>query len=288
MLTSRPRGLSDVSRTDHPRRAGAFSVKVNFSPGERVRSVTPYFEGDGITLYHADCVELLPQLAGQATACVTDPPYGETSLEWDRWPLGWPSLVAAAGIDSMWCFGSMRMFLDQRDQFEGWRMSHEVIWKKPRGGMAHRDRFVRTHEYALHWYRGAWSDIHHEQQRTERPGPDKGYVHRGETGPAWNGSRRANTWQDDGTRGVEAILEAPNMRMRGIHPTEKPVAILEPLIRYACPEGRTVLDPFAGSGSTLEAARRTGRKAIGIEASELYCEAIATRLAQGDLFGEAS
>lgn len=253
----------------------------------------PYFEADGVTLWHGDMALLLPELryAGPvADVCVTDPPYGETSLPWDSWPLGWPGeLMRSLPVPtSMWCFGSMRMFLERRDDFRDWRLSHEVIWEKPRGGMAHRDRFVRQHEYALHFYRGAWADVHHDQQRTERIGPDKGYVHRGETGPAWNGSRRANVWQDDGTRGLSAILRAPNMRMRGIHPTEKPVVILEPLIRYACPEGGTVLDPFAGSGSTLEAARRTGRRAVGIEASEAYCEAIASRLSQGDLFGETA
>ncbi len=249
-----------------------------------------YYSDDLVTLHHGRCEEILPTLGVCADVCVTDPPYGETSLLWDRWPRGWPALVAAAlpAATSMWCFGSMRMFLEQRDEFKDWRLSHEVIWKKPRGGMAHRDRFVREHEYALHWYRGAWGDVHHQQQRTERLGVDKGSVHRGETGPAWNGSRRANSWTDDGTRGMSALLTAPNMRMRGIHPTEKPTAILEPLIRYACPMGGTVLDPFAGSGSTLEAARSTGRHSIGVEASEAYCEVIATRLAQGSLFGSAS
>ncbi len=73
------------------------------------------------------------------------------------------------------------------------------------------------------------------------------------------------------------------MHARNIHPTEKPIGILDPLIRYACPPGGTVLDPFAGSGSTLVAARDSGRKAVGIEASEAYCAAIANRLAQGSL-----
>jgi site-specific DNA-methyltransferase (adenine-specific) len=249
--------------------------------------VTPYYADESVTLWHGDMREVLPSLGVVADVCVTDPPYGETSLEWDRWPKGWPALVAGAlpPATSLWCFGSMRMFLDQRDEFAGWQFAQDVIWKKPRGGMAHRDRFVREHEYALHWYRGPWGDVHHEQQRTTRTGPNKGYVHRSETGPAWNGSRRANTWADDGTRGLSAIIEAPNMRMRGVHPTEKPTAILEPLIAYSCPPCGTVLDPFAGSGSTLDAARCSGRKAVGVEASEAYCEVVAQRLSQGSLFG---
>ncbi|WP_119731794.1 site-specific DNA-methyltransferase [Thermomonospora amylolytica] len=74
------------------------------------------------------------------------------------------------------------------------------------------------------------------------------------------------------------------MHQRGaIHPTQKPLGILTPLIEYACPPGGTVLDPFVGSGSTLEAARLTGRRAIGIELHEPYAEAAARRLAQAPL-----
>jgi site-specific DNA-methyltransferase (adenine-specific) len=250
----------------------------------------PYYADESVTLYLGDCRELLPVLSAegtQADCIVADPPYGETSLAWDRWPDGW--LQAAAEVTrSLWCFGSLRMFFDHLGEFRTWHMSHEVIWKKPRGGVAHRDRFARQHEYAVHWYRGEWADVYHHQLRVKRPGPDKGSVHRGETGPAWNGSRRANTWTDDGTRAVSAILECQTMRMRGVHPTEKPVGILDPLIAYACPAGGLVIDPFAGSGSTLDAARSSGRRAIGIEADERYSEAAARRLSQQSLFGGAA
>jgi site-specific DNA-methyltransferase (adenine-specific) len=73
------------------------------------------------------------------------------------------------------------------------------------------------------------------------------------------------------------------MHGRALHPTEKPIGLLDPLIRYACPVGGLVLDPFAGSGSTLDAARQAGRRAIGIEASEQYAERAALRLSQATL-----
>ena len=70
------------------------------------------------------------------------------------------------------------------------------------------------------------------------------------------------------------------------HPTEKPLPLLHSLLGK-CPPG-VIADPFAGSGSTLLAARNAGRRAIGVEIEERYCEVIATRLAQGDLFGETA
>ncbi len=244
--------------------------------------MTPYYADDLVTLYHGDCREVLPSLNIEPHLVLADPPYGETSLTWDRWPDGWPDLIASIGAASMWCFGSMRMFLDRRDEFKSWRLSQDVIWSKPRGGVAYPDRAtVRTHEIVTHWYRGDWSDIHHEQQREDRGGPSKGTIHRGETGPAWNGSRRAHSWTDDGTRAASSVIECQTMRMRGVgHPTEKPTGILEPLIAYGCPLGGLVLDPFAGSASTLDTARQTGRRAVGVEADERYCEIAARRLSQ--------
>lgn len=259
-------------------------------------SLDPYYQDDFVTLYHA-ADGYLSILAGVLEhdyessgrlpdLVVTDPPYGETSLTWDRWPEDWPAEVAAY-VNSMWCFGSMRMFLDRRDDFVDWKFSQDIIWSKPRGGVAYPDRAsVRSHEIVTHWYRGAWSDIYHEQQRRDHHGPGKGTIHRSETGPAWNGSRRAHSWTDDGMRAISSVIKCQTMRMRGTgHPTEKPLGILEPLITYACPPGGLVLDIFAGSGSTGVAAKANGRHALLIEADEGYCEMAAQNLAQDVLFG---
>ncbi|MFC3986504.1 DNA-methyltransferase [Streptosporangium jomthongense] len=249
----------------------------------------PYFAEDGIELYLGDCREILPHLTEQPVACVTDPPYGETANEWDVWPDGWTSAVAAAlpASASLWCFGSARMFLDRRDDFAGWKFAQEALWVKRNGtGPGSRDRLVRLHEWAYHWYRGRWSDLHHEWER-ERTTANKGTVRNLARAAEHQRDGRQNAWTDDGTRqprSVTYLIEAPSVRYQKRHPDEKPLAVVEPLVRECVPPGGLVLDPFAGVGTTLLAARLTGRRAIGIERSEAYAELAAERLGASDLF----
>lgn len=209
---------------------------------------TPYYSDSSVTLYHGRMEEVMQDFAENewADAVITDPPYGETSLEWDRWPKNWPTIVGWH-TESMWCFGSMRMF-------------------------------KRVHELALHFYTGDWSSIHHGPDKHTRA-RDARTPHTGIIGPAM--------YEDDGSRLVRTVIKAQSVR-GGIHPTEKPPKILAPLIEYSVPVGGLVLDPFAGSGSTLLTARSLGRRAIGIEANEQYCEAAAKRLDVPDLFGGAA
>ena len=72
-------------------------------------------------------------------------------------------------------------------------------------------------------------------------------------------------------------------QMKKVHKTQKPLSLMRWCLSLV-PDAETVLDPFMGSGTTLVAARLEGRKAIGIEINERYCEAAANRLAQGVLF----
>lgn len=239
---------------------------------------TPYYTDDDVTLYLGDCREILPQLGLQAELVCTDPPYQETSIAWDRWPDGWPTLAATAA-SSMWCFGSMRMLLDRHDDFAGWKLSQDVVWEKANGSGFARDRFRRVHEIATHWYRGDWRSIRHDTPTVPYDGPNKSARGRDSRTPH-TGTIGAHTYIDTGSRLARSVLRAGAVRYQRRHPTEKPVELLTPLIEYGCPPGGLVLDLFAGSGSTLDAARQASRRAVGIEANEQYAEAAARRLSQ--------
>ena len=250
----------------------------------------PYYQDESVTLWHGPMQDRIETQGLTADVCITYPPYGETSLAWDRWQPQWPSYVADALPDatSLWCFGSMRMFLDNHDDFAAWKYAQEIVWEKHNGSGFHADRFKRVHEFVTHWYRGAWGDVFKEPQftndatartvrRKERP------THTGEIADS------NYTSLDGGPRLMRSVLQVRSMHGKAIHPTEKPLGILDPLIRYSTKPGDTILDPFAGSGSTGMAAKALGRKAILIEADERYCEAAAKRLSQGVLdFGESA
>lgn len=198
--------------------------------------IAPYYEDDAVTLYHGRFQELLPELDLSIDLLIADPPYGETALEWDIWPDGWPA-VAAAHARSMWCFGSFRMFLDRRDEFADWKLSQDIVWEKHNGSGLANDRFKRVHEFGVHWYQGPWADVHHVTpttddavKRTVRR-KAKPVHHQGARGPAHF------TSDDGGPRLMRSVIYARSMHGRAINETEKPVEIFTPLVEYGCPQG---------------------------------------------------
>jgi site-specific DNA-methyltransferase (adenine-specific) len=239
----------------------------------------PYWSDDTVTLYVGDSREVLPALGVTADCIVADPPYGETTLSWDRWPEGWLK-TAAEVTSSLWCFGSMRMFGKHWQEYgsSGWKFSQDVVWEKHNGSGFAADRFKRVHETATHWYQGAWREIHHDVPRVAYTGPNNARSLKRRQKPTHTGEIGAHGYEYTDSRLTSSVIKVRSMHGRAIHPTEKPLNILTPLIEYACPPGGLVIDPFAGSGSTLEAARQSGRRAIGIEANEQYAEKAARRL----------
>lgn len=244
----------------------------------------PYFDDGTVSLYLGDCREVLPALGVTADCLIADPPYAETSLEWDRWPDGWLE-VAASVSRSMWCFGSLRMYLDRAPEFAaaGWKLSQDVIWEKHNGSGFANDRFKRVHEQPTHWYRGPWSGICHDTPTEIAGRSDIGGAVRSRKQPAHTGVIGERCDYGGESRLMRSVIKVRSMHHNAIHPTEKPVGILDPLISYACPLGGLVVAPFAGSGSDLDAARASGRRAIGVELREPYAEKAARRLSQAVL-----
>lgn len=243
----------------------------------------PYYDEGGVTIYHGDCREFLADAVqgGGRVYVVTDPPYGDTSLKWDVPVDGWLDPLGYVA-DSLWCFGSLRMFMAQAEDFRryGWVLAQDVVWEKHNGSSFHADRFKRVHELAVQFYRGEWLykdppvtlDATPRTVRRKRRPPHTGHI-----------EASSYTSEDGGPRLMRSVLQVRSEHGRAVHPTQKPLGILRPLITYSCPPDGTVFDPFAGSGSTLLAARQVGRRAIGIEIDEAYCEKAAKRLAQLDL-----
>lgn len=214
--------------------------------------MTPYYADDAVTLYHGDCREVTEWLA--ADVLVTDPPYGmayESNRNRDRRnaKMGRPVAGDASPAARDACLG---LWGDRPALVFG-------TWRVPRPAAA---------KALLIWHKlgaGGLGDL----SIPWLPTHEEVYV----LGRGFVGKRS------------DAVLSVPPLMSgsaeRPDHPTPKPISLLEVLISK-CPPG-TIADPFAGSGSTLVAARNLGRKAIGVEVDERYCEIIARRLAQAPL-----
>ncbi len=244
---------------------------------------TPYYEAEGVTLYCGDMREIVPLLGIQFDAAVTDPPYHETNLAWDVWPDGWPALLASL-TNSLWCFGSLRMFWDRVPQFADWKLAQDLVWEKHNGSGLHADRFRRVHEMVVHLYRGEWTALYkkppiisvaEDRRRTK--------LIRGKKPDHWGGVEMGNGYDYAGTRLMRSVLPVTSCHGYAVNETQKPEGIMAPLIEYSVPPGGLVLDCFAGSGTVLVEARRQGRRAVGIEKRESQCAAIVKRLSQGIL-----
>lgn len=233
-------------------------------------AMTPYYEDadSGITIYHGRCEDVLPTLAADSVELVlTDPPYGDDTHANASTNKGGngagrlvtfesttvadlrPVFVEAGRVCSGWVMATMEwrhVVAFEVDPPEGLRFIRFGIWAKPDGmPQVSGDRPAQ-----------GWEAI--------------AFMHKGQGRPKWNGGGRSSVF-------------VHNVERNQLHPTQKPLDLVTQWVALFSDEGDTVLDPFMGSGTTLLAARLTGRKAIGIEKDEAYCELAASRLAQGVL-----
>jgi site-specific DNA-methyltransferase (adenine-specific) len=236
----------------------------------------PFYENAGIVIYHGDCREVLPQLALDVDVTVCDPPTGETSLEWDRWPVGW---VGCVPCDSLWSFGTLRMFRAHFAEFAEWKLAQDVVWEKHNGTGMMADRFRRVHEQVAHFYRGKWSQVFHEAQKTFDATART--IRRKQKPSHWSKIKSGYFVAiDGGPRLMRSVLRIRSEHGRAENETQKPLELLRHLLAYSCPAAGLVLDPMCGAGSTLVAAKSLAMRAIGIETRESQCEIAARRCSQ--------
>jgi site-specific DNA-methyltransferase (adenine-specific) len=239
---------------------------------------SPYYEDAGITLYHGDCVEIMRAMKGVSIdAVITDPPYcsggaleaqknsGGQGHRAERLKSGEVEWFAADNMTTgglIWLVRSVlvesrRVMKPNRSAFvfTDWRMvphlapalessglryRNMIVWDKMSAGLGMG--FKPAHEIILEYTNGSTEYVTKTGQNVIR-------------------SRRVSSTKRD-------------------HACQKPLEVLAQLIDVSTLERGAVLDPFAGSGSTLVAAKQRGRKAIGVELSEEHCETIARRCSQ--------
>lgn len=238
----------------------------------------PTWERDGIQLYLGDCMDVLPHLP-KVDAVVTDPPYGETSLEWDRLSNDWlpPMVLSLKENGAIWICGSFRSLSSIDFERFDLKFGQDLIWEKHNGSNFHNDRFRRVHELLIHVYRGRWSDITKNVVTT--PDATKRTVRRKQR-PTHLGQIGAGEYQstDGGPRLMRSVLQVRSCHGVALHPTQKPIGLLVPLIEYSSNPGEFIADPFMGSGSSGVAAIKVARKFIGIEKEPKYFEIAVKRI----------
>lgn len=244
----------------------------------------PYYQHGGFIVYNCHWMEVVADLP-LVDCCITDPPYGETSLEWDTVELAWLSAmdrtINASG--SIWSFGSLRYLacLLKSTGMQAWKQAQEIVWEKHNGSNFHADRFKRVHELIVQLYKRStpWEDVYKKPVYTNDA---TAKAIRRKRRPTHTAHIENSSYlsEDGGPRLMTSVLYERSCHGYAEHPTQKPTGILRTLLEYSCPAGGIVLDPFAGSGSTLVAAAAGGWKAIGIEIEERYCEIAAKRLSQ--------
>lgn len=235
-------------------------------------------------LYHDDCFQIFPTLPDRSVdVLVTDPPYGRTALPWDRpvdWKRFWPEAERVCKDNAVIVVFSAQPFTTDLINSRRSSFRYELIWHKTLavGWLDSKRRPLRAHENILIFARHFHKSIYHPQKESGFPSYRR-VTNRG-LAPHYNRPKAAVSASPDGSRYPRSVLLFPNRNHPSLHPTQKPVALLEWLVRSYSNPGDVVLDPFMGVGTTGLACLNTGRRFIGIESDQGYYDIAATRLAQ--------
>lgn len=250
----------------------------------------PYYQDNLTTLYHGDCLEIMAGLEAQSfDAIIADVPYGTTACAWDS-PIPFAPMWAclkrlARPRGAIVLFGQEPFSSLLRVSNLDW-YKYDWVWKKTRSMdfFNNKNKPREIHELISVFSDGTTANrsprrmpyypqgLKKNSRRWHRPKPSTS-KHR-TTRPSHSLDRVIEF-----DNYPETIIEFANPNQNLFHPTQKPLALMEYLVKTYTNEGDTVLDFTCGSGTTLRAAKNLKRRAVGIEKELEYCEVTVSRLA---------
>ena len=242
-------------------------------------------QAEAIELHEGDCLTVMPTLAaGSVDLILADLPYGTTACKWDSViPLAplwecYRRLVKPRGAVVLTASQPFTSALVMSNP--GW-FRYTLIWEKTRPNNVFNAAKMpmKYHEEIVVFY-GSLPTYNPQMEQTERrtkvlhARTNREHGHLGRTG-----ERAGYVHDNGGRRHPSSVLRFSNVCRPHVHPTQKPVALMEYLIRTYTNEGDLVLDNTMGSGTTGVAAVRTGRRFVGIERDPEYYRTALDRIA---------
>ena len=254
-----------------------------------MEKIKPYGVVNNITLYHGDCLDILPKLDIVFDCCITDLPYGTVACKWDSvipfesmW-LQLNRLIKHSGAICLFGIEPFSSYL-RLSNIDDWK--YDWIWNKKSFANFLNVKFQpgKIHEIISVFSKGA-SSYSKNENMVYNPQFEQGTPYEQRSGKQKtendNSSVRSKIEQivtkNEGVRYPVSIVEFSKNKT-SYHPTQKPVELLEYLVNTYSNEGDVILDFTAGSGTTGIACMNTNRKCILIEKEEKYCEIIMKRL----------
>lgn len=244
----------------------------------------PYYQDDYVTLFNADCFAVLPTIEEKVDMYFLDPPYGKmVRCKWDSehidLSLLWDSVHQTGHANTAYIATGAQPFTSKLVASNYKEFKQELIWRKTMGTghMNCKRMALKNHENILIFY--GKQPVYNPQMTTGH----KPYTatNKPDLTRVYGKSKVNTTVNTTGERYPLSVLDFKYDTKR-YHPTQKPVALCEYMVKTYTNEGMLLVDPFAGAGSSLVAAKRLGRKAIGIELDTNYCDIIVERLKNVD------
>lgn len=263
--------------------------------------MTPFFEDWDVALYVGDALDVLSGMSdGRCDAVVTSPPYLNARPEY---PSPSPSQFSSIFRElARVCNGSMlvnvgRLWRERQELLwwvelieravaEGWPHRDTIIWVKQNSNPFQGELLTNAHEYIFCFGDGFDTDaVRTEYDEVSIARMKRKYVKgagvKADVSVHDPNEMELRELNEKGARGKSVFICPTGKEKGNTHPAPMPLELAEYMVRLS--GGNRILDPFAGSGTTLLAARQLGREAVGIELSPEYAEMCASRLSQQTL-----